>query len=217
MATNCTLCAQVVGLRDRDLVYRHLGRSATLAASTHAVAFPSLGALTPGHVIVCPRRHARSWAACPPDVFKDGQRLLAELQQALGRLGPVHAFEHGNGEWSSRVACSVEHAHIHLVPADVDLADALQPLGAWKPLCPGREALRQATRGAEYLVYRAPDGETRVSIAGVDQAISSQLMRRVFSSALGRPSEWNWRTHLALDRVAATFDAVEPRMLALSG
>jgi ATP adenylyltransferase len=207
VSTVCAICAQAEGRRYGDALRPLLGRCGILASSGQAVAFPSLGAVTVGHVIVCPRSHHRSWAACPDKVVADGQALTANLKRRLSLLGPVHEFEHGNGAASHRVACSVEHAHLHLVPAPVDLHAALARYGPWIPVGKGDTRNMRAIVGtSEYLVYRAPAGAAQVWVSA-DADIPSQLLRRALVDALGRPDEWNWRDHPAVDRVDATLSA----------
>ena len=160
----------------------------------------------PGHVLVCPRAHLRSVAAAPDDVVQDLEALALEttafLRRALGRL--VHAFEHGSGACTSRVACSIEHAHLHLIPADVDVWAELDLMADWRPLAPGAAPLREASAGLEYLAYTSPRGERW--LATTADGFPSQMLRQVFARALGREDEWNWRTRPARPLVEATVE-----------
>src|ERR1700729_1470425 len=93
----------------------------------------SRGALSLGHTLLCPTIHARSVAALPEVL---AERLLCAVPGLAQRLTelterPVHAFEHGNASRGTRIACSVEHANIHLLPADVEIRGALREQGRW--------------------------------------------------------------------------------------
>src|SRR5207248_199571 len=89
-----------------------------------------------------------------------------------------------------RIACSVEHGHLHLVPSKVDIWPALEDRLVWHALDDG--SLTETVDGREYLRYRTPAGSWHIAITDGDP-IPSQLMRQVFASALGEPSVWNWR------------------------
>jgi diadenosine tetraphosphate (Ap4A) HIT family hydrolase len=203
----CDFCGQVAGDPSRNAILRLLGSDwsvrPVLDERPGAVLMPSIGALVPGHVLVCPTEHARSFAATPAHL----EPTLTELETAAARhlsesLGlPMHRFEHGSSRTGSRVACSVEHAHLHLVPAAVDLRHTLRSLADWREIGEGLEALRAAAGDDEYLFYAAPTGERWV--ATTTTGFPSQMLRRVLAEALD-VDEWNWREHPATERIQAT-------------
>jgi hypothetical protein len=107
----------------------------------------------------------------------------------------VHRFEHGNATGEQRIACSVEHAHLHLLPAHVNVDDALRRLGSWVPIDTAGSPW-VITHGREYLLYRPPGAdESWVRVTPAGKRTQSQLLRRLFAVALGRPGLWNWREH----------------------
>jgi hypothetical protein len=93
-----------------------------------------------------------------------------------------------------RVACSVEHAHLHLVPAAPDLWPHIDHSIQWERLADGLNALPSAIGSHEYLLYRDLDERYWVSRAPAD-GHPSQVMRRALAAALGEPEQWNWRVH----------------------
>jgi diadenosine tetraphosphate (Ap4A) HIT family hydrolase len=166
---------------------------------------PSIGALTRGHVLVCPKPHVRSFAAAPSTLdaalasLADG--VAATLLRSLGL--PVHRFEHGSSMYGARVACSVEHAHLHMVPSQLDVMPAMSGLAAWQRVGPGPQGLRKAIGTAEYLFYESPDGE-RLAAPAPAGGFPSQLLRRLFADEAGEHETWNWRRHPAREKVQAT-------------
>ncbi len=213
MSASCDFCGQIAGDSNHNRLLPLLGtnwsRQPLLAARERAVTMPSVGALVEGHVLVCPCEHARSVAAADDAAVGDVEVLAAETRWRLEQRTtlPVHGFEHGSGDNGLRVACSIEHAHLHLLPADVEIRPRLRQLCEWQPIEPGIEPLRAAADGREYLLYEAPDGERWLSPTEV--GFPSQLLRQVFAAALGREDEWNWREHPARSRVAATVDLLD--------
>jgi hypothetical protein len=121
---------------------------------------------------------------------------------------PVHRFEHGNATGEHGIACSVEHAHQHLLPADVDVIDALQRLGGWVTVH-ADDSPWVASRGREYLLYRPPGAsECWVRVQPTGEHFTSQLLRRVFATALGKEDWWNWRAHPDAATAHETYVAV---------
>ncbi len=214
MTASCDFCGQIAGDSRHNRLLPLLGtrwsRQPLLAARERAVTMPSVGALAEGHVLVCPREHVRSVATADNAAVADVEALAAETRRSLEELTtlPVHGFEHGSGDDGLRVACSIEHAHLHLLPADVEIRPRLRQLCEWRPIEPGIEPLRAAADGREYLLYEAPDGERWLSPTEV--GFPSQLLRQVLAAALGREGEWNWREHAARSRVAATVELLGP-------
>jgi diadenosine tetraphosphate (Ap4A) HIT family hydrolase len=176
-----------------------------------AAVMPSIGALVPGHVLVCPKEHVRSFASAPADSEAEFADLTTHsiriLEKRLGK--PVHAFEHGSSLNDDRVACSVEHAHLHLLPADVSVEAAIRHAGPWTAVGESLGELRGVAGQAEYLLYRKPEGQRYVSIAPAD-GFRSQLMRQVFAEALGVSDRWNWRDYPQRSNIRATVELFSP-------
>lgn len=208
--TDCGICAHIAGDPSRDLIHRELGDTSyvrrVVDESETFVVLPSLGPLAPGHCLLSPKRHLRSFAQLDSDSLEEVERWKVALRTNLAGLylAPVHCFEHGNGSDSGRVACSVEHAHQHFVPAKVNLlAKANSVLGNFETLEPG-ETLDAIAGDKEYLLYEAPSGRRMIWLSD-GQEIPSQLMRREFAAALGHPGKWNWRLEHNAAAANATF------------
>lgn len=208
----CCLCSQLEGDEAGDLVHRWLRRDryertvADLTASWHAI--PSIGSLVPGHTLLCPTQHTRSLSSTSERNRRGLNDSLAVLGAALESRfgGPVQVFEHGNAADGGRLACSVEHTHLHLVPGVPDLWPFIDGNLAWR-LIPGLDAIREAVGDREYLLFR--DAGERWWVAHAPgHGHPSQLMRRAVAAAIGEPDQWNWRLHPRLDQTQATAEAV---------
>ena len=205
----CYLCGQIDGDPRANLLEPLLHSSwshrPVLAENSDAAAMPSIGALVTGHVLVCPKQHLRSFAAAPAALDQGLGSLAEEVASVLIRtLGlPVHRFEHGSSTYGSRVACSVEHAHLHLVPSPVDVVPAISHVARWRRVEGGLRSLRRAVGAEEYLLYESPEGRRFVAEAPAG-GFPSQLLRRIFAAEAGEAATWNWREHPARERVEAT-------------
>jgi diadenosine tetraphosphate (Ap4A) HIT family hydrolase len=206
-AEECYFCGQIAGSPDHSLLYELLGSRwsarPVLRENEGAVAMPSIGALVAGHVLISPQQHLRSFAVASAEQLAALDRLVhtttRELHDATGL--PIHGFEHGSSACGERVACSVEHAHRHLIPCRDAAVPGLWEAARWRQLGQS-ETLASAAEGREYLSYHAPDGRTWV--ATTENGFPSQLLRRVFASAIGHALTWDWRSHPQAEAVLAT-------------
>jgi ATP adenylyltransferase len=209
----CCLCAQLRGISENDLIStmaadKDYVRRVALEGRLFAV-IPSIGPLTRGHSLLCPKRHFRSLAQLPPSYDEECAAMTVRLVGLLSDLYgvPVHCFEHGTAAAGSRVLCTVDHAHLHLVPTDATVVNVLQRDAAWLPVGPALQDLRHAVGEDEYIYYCAPEGTRLVRIA-TDEPIPSQYMRRVMGEAIGKGDLWDWRAEPRISETIGTFDDI---------
>ena len=178
----------------QSLLAPHKVSEKPVAASDHFVAWPSVGALVPGHVLVIPRRHMLNLQGLISEENEEFPRLVGALRAALStRYGPIAAFEHGPVHEGSPVGCSVDHAHLHLLPwagSLVALAQRSYPELEWHPMPDLTSALQFAS--TSYLAVEDAHGSAAVATG---PTIPSQALRRAICKALGRSGEWDWKTH----------------------
>lgn len=208
---SCCLCGQFAGDRERDLLHRILGGSYVRRVRPDFGTFgvvPSVGALVEGHLLLCPRTHVSSFAGLAESDRRAAEAALEEVEGLVRRVWrrPVHLFEHGNAPDSALIACSVDHAHLHVVPADADPLPHTEGMVSWEPV-DDPAALLERCQGVEYLRYRRPTGEWLLAVPQRD-VIPSQLMRRAFASALRIDSSWNWRTAPRVEVLGRTWAAL---------
>ena len=170
---------------------------------------PSLGPLVPGHTLLCSKEHLKNFARIILKYDIEYNQVKSELIKILGRLynQPVHCFEHGSASSSSRVLCTVDHAHLHFVPTSVGITDIIMTEGIWQEIDGSLSSLHDLVGSNEYLYYESPDNNrlVRVEKSGI---IPSQYMRKVFATALGNKAKWNWREDPRLIETIQTFDMV---------
>ena len=211
----CAFCGQVDGDGSRNeilaLIQEPWAHRPVLAELGAAVAMPSIGALVRGHTLVCPADHHRSVLAAPQNVAADVQDLVASVRGRLEAATGLstHVFEHGSAREGNRVACSVEHAHVHVLPCGGDVRPLIIDAARWQPAGEDLDDLRRVVGDAEYLLYEAPGGE-RLTVA-TTTGLPSQLLRQVFAAALDIP-QWDWRLEPAVERIVATAELIATRI-----
>ena len=158
----CWLCGQIQGIPEADLLHRLLPGGASYQRRVvfeldGFAAVPSLGPLISGHVLLVPSRHVRSFSALTAAEQRVASSAASQVEHLLEReYGvSVQAFEHGNAREGDRIACSVEHAHLHLLPIEVDASPWIDDDLDWFEW-DGRGDLSDVVGAREYLrIFRA--------------------------------------------------------------
>lgn len=162
--------------------------------------------LTTGHTLMIPRTHVVAMSFLSEEQWSDLSSLLDELGKKLQRKFSygLTLFEHGMGRRGTTADCCIEHAHLHLVPTDMSVADDISRAGHrllhrgdsyddFRSFC-----------GQEYLYYKAPD-ESHGRFYDAQRA-RSQYLRQVVGTRVGT-TVWHWQDHLALSTCS---DIVRP-------
>src|ERR1700674_1783452 len=87
--------------------------------SRNFVVLPSLGALVEGWLLLVPKTHVICMGELSDNLTAEMQELKSRIRETLQRAyGNVCAFEHGPSRAKTSLGCGVDHAHLHLVPAE---------------------------------------------------------------------------------------------------
>ncbi|SPE51654.1 hypothetical protein SBV1_140008 [Verrucomicrobia bacterium] len=176
----------------------------------HFVVMPPLGEFMEGGLLLLARPHIPSFAFLPDQLYEHLERLLGAIGRALTQFYEARplVFEHGPASQWSKGGCCVDHAHLNIFPARVDVhphlaarmslrVDSLAALARFRPAEFG------------YLFVQENDGSRRV-YDGRDAP--AQLVRRIVTSALGRPERGDWRDYPGCDELIATCKALRGRI-----
>lgn len=200
---SCEFCAQIARrytIRDR-IIYQ----------SDCVTIWPSLGALTRGHVLLVPNAHRLGLLCAALREREEILSLMEDLRGDLGRGGTtVLIGEHGNqaptGGDGFAPQC-VSHAHVHVIPVPVPFSEIMASYKAvlGEPdRCLGDAELMAVDDTAEYQMLGCGDGEW--FLWRDCRRAGSQFIRRVAAQALGRPDAYNWREHPNYELIEQTRD-----------
>ncbi len=205
---DCEFCAQV---RRKYTISNRI-----LYQSNRLTAWPSLGALTPGHILILPNQHFQGCLAMEEGHRMEMMQLVDACTRVLdGRYTGLLVGEHGNqvsGDPKSRngdfAPTCVDHAHMHVIPVLADFHQALERYSSvlGKPdLFLTREELQ--TRHLDLGEYQLlGDGDDNWVLWTEPQNAGSQFIRKVSAELLGKPREYNWREFPNYQTIAETRD-----------
>lgn len=177
-----------------------------IGESRFFIAIPSQGSLVPGWVLILPRRTIISMVEMNEDERCDYQIFVREVLERLeANFGPVTMFEHGASHTGSIMGCGVDHAHVHLVPLDFNLAkEAASDTSIGLTWCEITEKMNLAERvrpGQHYMTITIPTGRTFLSVGG---APTSQYLRKLIAARLDKGRRWDYNAHPYVDNVLET-------------
>jgi diadenosine tetraphosphate (Ap4A) HIT family hydrolase len=182
--TNCALCEELtVGHLPAEL----RGRSRVSWVNENWCLLPSLGPVSPQHLLLVPRRHVTcSVHLTGAADLVHGLRSVVRSGLASAREG-VLLFEHAN---SPTGGCGITHAHVHAVitqgvAVEPDFFPDLQA-------SPVDSIASLASEHRELFWYLSDSGEIR---AHVGLVMPSQAARRAIAKANSVPFDTNWRTY----------------------
>jgi ATP adenylyltransferase len=169
------------------------------------VAWVSDGALVEGHVLVIPRRHVLNLSELEADERSAFAVFTASVKGLLrDTYGAVATFEHGPRCAGSPVGCSIDHAHLHVLPWDGSLVRAAVEDYSefdWRTAEGISGALDAAAADGPYLLVEDDGGN---AVVAIDPAIPSQAIRKTIARRLEREEEWDWKLHPQTTTVTTT-------------
>jgi XTP/dITP diphosphohydrolase len=171
------------------------------------VVMPPLGEFIEGGLLLLSKRHILSFAYLPPPLFSRLERLLGAIRRELAaRWGiPPLIFEHGPAPERSKGVCCVDHAHLNIFPARVEIHPHLSQRMSM-PLSSLSELTKVKNAEFGYLFVQENDGTRRAYEA---KMVPTQLVRRIITSQIGLPERWHWRDYPGYDELVATYNALK--------
>ncbi len=206
---SCVFCVELSG--DPGSVFEQLSgglpRDRVVHMSTSFVLLPPLGQFMEGGLLLLTRKHVKSMAYLEAGQISELEDLMSEVTTKLrGAYGsnPVF-FEHGPGRGRGKSTCCVDHAHLNIFPADVDLMPLLEQF-------PGHQigSLDELTslrdNNDDYIFVQHGDGTRTVHFS---EDFPSQFIRREITRQLGYSERWHWRDYPGIAELRATYDRLQ--------
>lgn len=177
------------------------------------VAVPSAGALVAGWTLIVPRRPMLNLASATGEERRAIEFAASQIAGQLVQPGEqIWLFEHGSRNAGGVMGCGVDQAHLHVVPLDFDLGDAIaRRTGddiAWTIATESDTPLDSLPAAGEYIAFWSM-ADRRPNIGMVRRPVS-QWVRRVIADELGIGAEWDYRSHPQEVRVQQTLQRLAP-------
>jgi diadenosine tetraphosphate (Ap4A) HIT family hydrolase len=195
-------------------------RSNVLYETENFFVVPSIGQIgIEGYVLICSKVHRSGLGDVPPSQHEELEKLLRLTRSVLSSVYGIEpvVFEHGPRSPCQVGGACIDHAHLHVVPAPVDLMGTLLPL-LQKRLGLGRflriertegfHRIREVFEGRKTSYLLCEEADRQRFVVEVDFPIPSQYLRQIIASELGS-AEWDWQRYPHDDSFARTIESLK--------
>ena len=202
---NCPFCRELQSGRLPDFVDADID-SRILHETNRFVVMADISPLVPGHVMIVPKAHILCYGAVEDSAQDEFSGLVDATRTVITEhYGPPVILEHGTSSLAER-GDHVTHAHLHIVPAAIDIRDSLLNFNT-TTIASLSDLSYWAARDEEYIYFESCAGERIVADRIVSLArlfIRSEIARRI-----GLPDPlWDWRRHILNDNLRATVETL---------
>jgi diadenosine tetraphosphate (Ap4A) HIT family hydrolase len=202
---NCPFCRELQGGRLPDFVDADI-ESRILHETGRFVVIPDISPLVPGHVMIVPKAHILCFGAVEAAAQDEFSCIVNATRAILSEhYGPSVILEHGTSSLDP-VADHVTHAHLHIVPAAIDIRDSLSNFNTTR-ITSISDLSDWAARDEEYIYFESRGGERMVAdrIVGIKRL----FFRREIARQIGIPDPlWDWRQHILTDNLRSTVETL---------
>jgi diadenosine tetraphosphate (Ap4A) HIT family hydrolase len=202
---NCPFCRELQSGKLPDFIDVDI-ESRILHETDRFVVMADISPLTPGHVMIVPKAHILCYGAVEAFAQNEFSGIVDAARTVITEhYGPSVMLEHGTSSLAP-VADHVTHAHLHIVPADIDIRDCLRDFHTTM-IASLSDLSRWAARDEEYIYFESCAGERIVADRIVN--IPRLFIRSQVAKQIGLPYPlWDWRRHILTDNLRSTVETL---------
>lgn len=180
--------------------------------SKNNIAILGLGALTPGYILIVPKRHYFNIGQLNEMDFSDFLELKAIIGSHIQSLyGGVVFFEHGSHSSCATSGACIEHAHMHVLPScNLPFRECIPSKMKEFPISDFEKIRDFSANEQPYLFLEEDNGDKYVYPDCED--VTSQFFRRIWARLLDRHYEYDWAVFPEIENMQKTFSAFSHKM-----
>lgn len=201
MTIHCPFCRELQDGRLPDFCDADI-HSRILYETERFAVMADISPLLPGHVIIVPKDHLLCFGSVEAGVQDEFCGIVNATRAVLKEhYGPSVLLEHGTSPLEP-VADHVTHAHLHVVPAAIDIRDSLVDFNT-TTIANLSDLSQWAARHEAYIYFESSSGQRVVA----DQIVSivRLFIRREIAKRVGVPDPlWDWRRHILSENLRST-------------
>ena len=163
----------------------------------------ALGQFVQGYVLINTKKHYPNYASIRDErLFDELNRLINVVCEKLSQYSnnSFLIFEHGSlntfCKSGSCIAKCIDHAHLHVIPTDVDIETELKNEFDWLRINSLHEL--SMIRHMPYIFYQS---NGRKYVFFIKKHIQSQFVRKILCEKMSISNQWNWRTNPFAERI----------------
>ncbi len=193
---DCPYCIEFIYRKPKPILntigYPYQDR--ILYENEHAFVVPTIGSITPNYLLIIPKRHVIS---CKDLSTEEIESLMQCKEKIEYNVGSGTIFEHGSFSGQKSGGASIEHAHLHFIPVEID-----QSIIPNKPEFKQIKSIAELNSiNSEYLLIWNKSGIYYTK----SESVPSQFLRKVIAKYFGVPDKWNWKEFPFVENMQHTY------------
>lgn len=202
----CSFCSEIHMFQENNLFISQIMpytniKQRIIYETDNWLVMPTIGAFVPGYLLIITRNHYISIGACPAYYYLELECLVKTIRELFKSIynSQAIAFEHGASSNYNKSGCCIDHAHLHILPSDIDILPDIKDDGFdILPIETLDMLKQQANGGKSYIYYQDPDEKNFLVERG---HVPSQYIRQIIACRVGKPEKWDWRRHPELQSI----------------
>lgn len=193
---DCILCSEISGDNALSSMLCENGTDLYdkrfLFETDNLILIQDISPIVSGHCLIVTKDHMCSFAEAGEDIWQELTYVKqAAVQTCIRSSQEYFFFEHGTSRLTQSGGACIEHAHIHFIPAPVNMMRHLAKV-SFNPLAPEEIEMKSALSGqlTEYLYYENMNRNGCV-VRNPKAPLRKQFVRAAVAMELGLV-EWNW-------------------------
>lgn len=193
----CSYCAEMSNNKDSSYFLSEISdqvkiKSRYLFESETFKIFPSLGALVAGHILIVPKIHITAMSYLNAKQIIELKGVIDEIGGVLRSIykSNVIAMEHGVIDENKSSSMCVSHAHLHMLPINIDLVGAIKQ-DVWSVDL--ANFIIKNYFDKDYILF---SNDLMNYYAGNHGELPSQFLRKVVFEVGELEGSWNWKLDL---------------------
>lgn len=207
-ARNCEFCAEIDDIDDSlfsSLLGLEISNRMIYEDDDFIILVP-IGLFIEGGLQVLSRAHVPSFSFLDTEKLNALTRLVDKIKSTVKHLWGVSpiVFEHASSLQKSKGRCCVDHAHLNIFPASMDIYTKLSDRFPY-PTSNLSELTGFRSLPEGYLYVDTEEG----AFIYDGTMIPTQLVRRHIIESLGYPEQWHWRECMGVKKMKATLEKLK--------
>lgn len=200
---SCDYCDEWQGL---ETIYTKIygSRNRVVHETKSFLAFPCMGQLREGHLLIASRIHKNAIGMLDADTILELEGLIENVATFFQHTyqQDLLCFEHGVlNDQGDNGGCGIYHMHLHLIPANqAEFLSVLKLIQQDKAndVCPVQgllDAHRYVSNQKTYIFFAflsQMQKQDAFIVSNSDNFFESQYMRKIVSKVFKR-TDWNWK------------------------